>query len=276
MSAALKPAYQKDEASFATSARRFRGAFRLWWLGQSGFILVSQGHILLDPTFPVPANAGSDKPHDRITERVVDPAAWGFGGYRRGHQHHLHTDRPTVRPADRARMQPSSPPIDSEANRSEVQNRLGSSWTPASWALMPASLSRSAALVHRNNRGAQRVEQDAQGRCRFWGMSYVREQVFYHSGDTLWHEGWSDSECSVVDIAFLPGNRPERRVAKPRWPPGRRTKNIQAKLAILSFRSIHFNTASPRSSLPSAISGPAIRSEQQGRNRLIMFSYHFA
>jgi L-ascorbate metabolism protein UlaG (beta-lactamase superfamily) len=55
------------------------------------------------------------------------------------------------------------------------------------------------------------------GRCRFLG--YVVQwggTTFYHSGDTLWHDGLVPAlRRFKIDLAFLPinGDRPERGVA---------------------------------------------------------------
>jgi L-ascorbate metabolism protein UlaG (beta-lactamase superfamily) len=54
------------------------GSFRLWWLGQSGFLLQWNGiHVLLDPYLSdslTKKYSQTDKPHVRMTELVIDPA----------------------------------------------------------------------------------------------------------------------------------------------------------------------------------------------------------
>jgi L-ascorbate metabolism protein UlaG (beta-lactamase superfamily) len=54
-----------------------RDGFRLWWLGQSGFLLQWQGvHVLLDPYLSDSLThkySRTDKPHVRMTELVADP-----------------------------------------------------------------------------------------------------------------------------------------------------------------------------------------------------------
>jgi hypothetical protein len=73
-----------DDAFLADVARSplEGGGFRLWWLGQSGFLLQWQEHhLLLDPYLSdslTKKYAGTDKPHVRMTRRVVPPERLGF------------------------------------------------------------------------------------------------------------------------------------------------------------------------------------------------------
>src|SRR5438045_9697875 len=82
VSAKLKPAFQKDDAFLADVDRVLQSNGQsLWWLGQSGFLIVQKGRaILLDPYLSdslTKKYANTDKPHVRITERVVDPSFLG-------------------------------------------------------------------------------------------------------------------------------------------------------------------------------------------------------
>lgn len=56
--------------------------FHLWWLGQSGFLLKWNGHhLLFDPYLSDSLTRkyeGTDQPHVRMTELVVDPARLDF------------------------------------------------------------------------------------------------------------------------------------------------------------------------------------------------------
>src|SRR5207253_8231775 len=81
----MNPAFQKDAAFLADVRRVLDSSGRgIWWLGQSGFLLVQNGRaLLLDPYLSESLTnkyAGTDKPHTRITERVVAPAALGSLG----------------------------------------------------------------------------------------------------------------------------------------------------------------------------------------------------
>ena len=75
----LKAALYKDESLWAEVLKQSTDAqeFRLWWLGQSGFLLQWQGkRVLFDPYLSDSLTrkyAQSTKPHVRISERVIAP-----------------------------------------------------------------------------------------------------------------------------------------------------------------------------------------------------------
>src|SRR5947209_2051358 len=103
----MRSSFQKDDA-FLADVRRVIGsrARGLWWLGQSGFLIVQNGRaIVLDPYLSDSLTrkyAGTDKPHLRLTERVVDAAALGAIGVidviTSSHQHTDHFDAETLLP----------------------------------------------------------------------------------------------------------------------------------------------------------------------------------
>ena len=82
----IEPALRDDAflADVAGAAREAEGTdrFHLWWLGQSGFLVQWRGyHLLLDPYLSDSLTrkyAGTDKPHVRMTARVVDPERLAF------------------------------------------------------------------------------------------------------------------------------------------------------------------------------------------------------
>ena len=72
----IKPALQDDDfLADVAAARDDFVHFHLWWLAQSGFLLQWQGqHLLFDPYLSdslTKKYAATDKPHVRMTERVV-------------------------------------------------------------------------------------------------------------------------------------------------------------------------------------------------------------
>jgi len=198
---------------------------------------------------------GTDKPHERITERVVDPAALGALGVivvvTSSHLHTDHLDRETLEPI--LALNPQASLLIPEANRAEVANRLGSPLAHRIVGIDAGVAAKVGGIEFIGIPAAHnQVERDAQGRCRFLGyVIRFANKVFYHSGDTLWHEGLEPILCPLgVDVAFLPinGNRPERRVAGnlDGREAARLARNIHAKLAIpCHFDLFHFNTASP-------------------------------
>ena len=92
----MKPAFQKNDALLAEIAAADGGDehFHLWWFGQSGFLIKWAGeHLLFDPYLSdslTAKYADTERPHVRITERVVDPARLDFVNV--ATSSHNHTD----------------------------------------------------------------------------------------------------------------------------------------------------------------------------------------
>jgi L-ascorbate metabolism protein UlaG (beta-lactamase superfamily) len=186
----MKSAVLKDEAFLADvrEAQGDRSGFHLWWLGQSGFLLQAQGrHLLFDPYLSdslTEKYAGTDKPHVRMTERVVAPDRLGFVDVvTSSHAHTDHLDAETLRPIlksnEKVRL------IIVEANRDLVADRLA---VPRE---MPLGLDAGESIrvaefrVHAVPAAHEHVERDECGRHKFLG--YVVEfagGTVYHSGDT--------------------------------------------------------------------------------------------
>ncbi|MPR33587.1 MBL fold metallo-hydrolase [Salmonirosea aquatica] len=218
----LIPAFQKDEA-LLTDIRSTRGettGFRLWWLGQSGFLLQWQGrHLLFDPYLSDSLTrkyATTDKPHVRMSERAVDPARLDFlDVVTSSHNHTDHLDAETLLPILKAN--PGIYLVIPEANRDFVTGRLGCA------ADFPVGMNDTFVKDIAGFRfygipaAHNALERDDLGQCRY--MGYVVEfggYRVYHSGDTLWYEGLDELLMPfAVDVALLPinGNLPERRVA---------------------------------------------------------------
>jgi L-ascorbate metabolism protein UlaG (beta-lactamase superfamily) len=217
----IVPALQ-DEAFLADVARPPAHAdeLRIWWLGQSGFFVRHEGSLLLlDPYLSDSLTrkyADTDKPHTRMTERVVAPEALrGLSVVTSSHNHTDHLDAETLQPI--FAQNPGAAFVIPEANRSFVAARLGceEGWpigvddersvTVAGWTFTGI------AAAH-NER-----QTDAAGRHHFLGYIVRRGRwALYHSGDTLLYPGLADALIEhAVDVAFVPinGNRPERRVA---------------------------------------------------------------
>lgn len=252
----IKP-YQQDEA-FLSEVRRHQHearGFRVWWLGQSGFLLQWQGkHLVFDPYLSDSLSrkyAQTDKPHLRMSERVIDPARLeGIDVLTSSHNHTDHLDAETLGPMLRAN--PRAQLVIPEANRLFVAERLGCE------ADFPIGLNEGEVVDIQGFRligvpaAHNSVERDAQGKLRY--MGYVLrfgEYCVYHSGDTLWYEGMGELLKGFgVDVAFLPinGNLPERRVAGNlnAEEAARLGKAIGAKCVIPHhYDMFAFNTADP-------------------------------
>ena len=237
------------------AVNRRDGGFRLWWLGQSGFLLQWQGiQILLDPYLSDSLTrrySQTDKPHVRMTELVIDPATLSFVDIATSsHNHTDHLDAETLRPI--LERNPSVKLLVPEANRDFVADRLK---------VDPAT------LVGVNDGGMielsgirfsgvaaahETVERDEYGRVKALGyVLQFGDWSLYHSGDTVRYEGMAERlRPFAVDVALLPinGRAPERRV------PGNLSgaeaaelaRDIGARLAIpCHFDMFEFNTATP-------------------------------
>lgn len=251
----IQPALQ-DDAFLAdvASARADTSGERLfvWWLGQSGFLIGHAGQcVLLDPYLSDSLTrkyANTDKPHVRMTARVVDPARLDFlTAISSSHNHTDHLDADTLGPILAAN--PNAKLVLPEVNVPFAAARLG-----------PALASR---LVPAPEDGTTRVGPFAFDRVpaaheqlspEFTGfvVSVGRFRI-YHSGDTILYPGMEERlRRFAVDLALLPinGSAPERRVA------GNLTgveaaelaKAIGARWAIpCHYDMFAFNTASPES-----------------------------
>ncbi len=194
--------------------------FHLWWLGQSGYLLQWKGkRVLIDPYLSdslTKKYAATDRPHVRMSERVVDPALLqNISIVTSSHNHTDHLDAETLMPV--LRNNPGIKFIIPEANRDFVAERVkcqkqfpiglneGRTVTVGEFTFsgMPAK--------------HNEIARDENGNCRF--MGYVIEfgkYRIYHSGDTIWFDEMVDLvKPFAVDVAILPinGNDPLRKVA---------------------------------------------------------------
>ena len=223
----LLPAFQKDDALLAdiqSTAAKLDG-FRIWWLGQSGFLLQFGGkHLLFDPYLSDSLTrkyAATDKPHVRMSELVIDPAKLdGIDVVTSSHNHTDHLDAETLLPIFAAN--PGIQFVFPEANRTFVLDRLGSRADFLVGVSDGETVEVAGFRFHGIPAAHNDLERDEKGRCKYLGFvvefgggSGPAYRV-YHSGDTLWYDGLVDIlKPFAVDVAFLPinGNRPERHVA---------------------------------------------------------------
>lgn len=252
----MKPAFQKDDALLEEIHQaKAAGLTRFWWLGQSGFLVVTPaGTVLFDPYLSDSLTRkyeATDKPHVRVTEQVVQPGRLtGIDVITSSHNHTDHLDAETLRPLLAAN--PSARLVAPRANRAVVEERLGALGDR----LVVLNDGESARIgeleLHGIAAAHNTVERDENGNCRFMGFVLrAAGKTFYHSGDTLLHDGLADAlKPFQPDVAFVPinGNLPERRVA------GNLSGNeaaalargIGAALAVPHhFDLFEFNTATP-------------------------------
>lgn len=230
--------------------------FHLWWLGQSGYLLVWKGKkVLIDPYLSdslTKKYAASNKPHTRMSERVADPQLLnGISIITSSHNHTDHLDGETLMAL--LKNNPLAKLVIPEANRKFVSDRIQ---MPESF---PAGLNDGESLTidefqfHGLPAKHNEIERDGQGRCKFMGyvIRFGRWSV-YHSGDTLWFDEMVPLlKPFCVDVALLPinGDDPSRGVAgnlnaKEAADLG---KAIGAKLVIpCHYDMFTFNSADPK------------------------------
>jgi L-ascorbate metabolism protein UlaG (beta-lactamase superfamily) len=244
-----------DFLSDVETSRANLTELHIWWLGQSGFLVQWESHhLLLDPYLSdslTKKYAGTDKPHIRMTERVVAPECLNFiDVVTSSHNHTDHLDAETLKPL--LSVNPKMEVVIPEANREFVADRLGIVMEiPLG---LDAGKSASAAGFKITGVAAahETVTRDEAGRCKHLG--YVIEfgpWTIYHSGDTLIYDGMVDTLRQwTIDVALLPinGRAPERQVAGNLTGAEAATlaKDIRADVVIpCHFDMFSFNTATP-------------------------------
>jgi L-ascorbate metabolism protein UlaG (beta-lactamase superfamily) len=246
------------DGTFLADVRAANGnpeQLHLWWLGQSGFLVQWRGrHLLLDPYLSdslTSKYATTDKPHVRMTERVVAPGALDFiDVVTSSHNHTDHLDADTIVPLRIAN--PGMQLVIPEANREYVVERLKCPLEYPCGIVAGDSLSLAGFTFHGVPAAHNDLECDDRGRHRF--MGYVVQcgrSTIYHSGDTLHYAGMEDwLRRFKIDVALLPinGHRAERRVAGNLDGPeaARLAHAIGAAIVIpCHYDMFEFNTASP-------------------------------
>ncbi len=218
MSGLIKPLLQ-DEAFLADVARareeRAVNRLHVWWLGQSGFLLCYRGDCLVfDPYLSdslTTKYAATDKPHVRMTERVVDPARLDFVQVvTTSHNHTDHLDAETLRPLLRASS--AARLVGAAANRAFVRQRLGAEIEPRLTTLADGErVTLGAWTLEAVPAAHEELAPEFAGFVVSVGPFRV-----YHSGDTVRFPGMVERlRPLAVDLALLPinGRAPERRVS---------------------------------------------------------------
>lgn len=244
----MKKPLLQDEA-FLADVDAHRQGLALWWLGQSGWLLMLDGRgLLIDPYLSDSLTvkyAGTDKPHVRMTERVVAPELLtGIIAATSSHNHTDHLDAETLMPLRRAN--PEMRIVVPAANRDFAAARL--TCDPAtlhtlddgdSFCIGPYTL-------HGIRSAHEHVGPE------FLGLVIeVGGHRIYHPGDCVLYDGLVERlKPFYVDLALLPvnGSLQERRVAGNFW--GREAawlaSRIGARLAVpMHYDLFEFNTVTP-------------------------------
>ncbi len=260
-------AFLADTRTVAAECRE-SSAFHLWWLGQSGYLLHWQGHFaLLDPYLSDSLTlkyAHTDKPHVRLTERVVAPQELGFVGVvLASHAHTDHLDPGTLLPLVAAR--PDLRLVGPESIRQAMRERSGlpdcqilgldaeaEGGAGASRSTVPVQGEVGPFHFHAMPAAHEQLEKDAAGRHRFLGFVLrFGPWTLYHSGDTIRFPGMAQRlRAFMPDVALLPinGRAPERRVAGNLWgdEAAELAQEIGARVVIPGHYDLfEFNTTTP-------------------------------
>lgn len=239
----------KDDALVADIESADPSSLHLWWLGQSGFLVkFGSQRIVLDPYLSdslTAKYAETDKPHVRMTERVVAPARLtGISLVTASHNHTDHLDAETLLPL--LAENPDAALCFPAANTEFVSNRLGG---------LPTSAF-GLEIWQRAEVGGIPIQavpaaHDELSPAYAGFVLEIGGTTVYHSGDTLWYTGMEMDLLPLwIDIALLPinGSLPERRVSGNLWgdEAAKLAKAIGAKLVVpCHYEMFTFNTETP-------------------------------
>ena len=206
-------AFLADVALARAEARPTR--LCVWWLGQSGFLVGYAGECLLfDPYLSDSLTrkyAATDKPHLRLTARVVDPARLdGVTVVTSTHNHTDHFDPDTLGPVLAAA--PQAKLVLPAANAGLAGERLGAA---AAGRLVPLADGARATVGGFTLEAVPAAHEELGPEFAGFVVSVGPFRI-YHSGDTVLFPGLVERLRPLgVDLALLPinGRAPERRVA---------------------------------------------------------------
>ena len=216
------PAVIKDN-DFIAQVQRYENDkknFHLWWLGQSGYLLLWQGKkILIDPYLSdslTKKYTGTHKPHTRMSERVVNPDLLkNISIVSSSHNHTDHLDGETLIPI--IKNNPGVRFIIPEANRSFVAGRTQAAEAFPSGMNEGKHITFGDFTFHGIAAAHNDVDRNEKGECLYMGyIIQFGNYTIYHSGDTLWYTGLEKMlRPFQINLALLPinGNDPARGVA---------------------------------------------------------------
>lgn len=253
----IKPVLQDDAfLEDVARARERPDALHLWWLGQSGFLVQWQGHhLLIDPYLSDSLTrkyANTNRPHIRMTERVIAPKRLDFIEIvTSSHNHTDHLDGETLIPLLKANPKLTviipHANIDFAAKRLQIEPERLTSIRADDDAVQIGEFK-----FHAIPSAHELLEQDENGDHRFIGLIIqLGEWTLYHSGDCIPYDGLVERlKDHKVDVALLPinGRDPARGVAGnfSAQEAVQLGRQIRAAMVIpCHYEMFEFNTVSP-------------------------------
>ena len=260
----LKNRYNKmrkaycSETSFLNSVNKYKDDmknFNVWWLGQSGFLIQWQGkHLLMDPYLSdslTKKYAKTDKPHKRITERVVNPLKMDFINVvtaSHGHTDHLDPETllPLVKSNNNMDLIVPAAEIELAVDRSSLSEDKIKSINAGE------VIESNGFKIHAIPSAHEKIKMDNNGNHYYLG--YIVEfgpWTIYHSGDSVEYDKMENYLTRWnLDIVFLPinGRKKERRIPGNMWgtESASLAKRVNARAVIPHhFNMFTFNTESP-------------------------------
>ncbi len=227
----------------------------LWWLGQSGFLIRWRDqHLLFDPYLSdslTDKYAGTDTPHVRMTEKVIDPQQLNFVDVvTSSHNHTDHLDGETI--STLLVVNPELIVLVPEANREFAAKRLRVSADRLTGITCASSRSIGEFTFHAIPSAHEKVETDRHGHHKYIGLVLeIGPWTIYHAGDTLRYQGMAALlRTWRIDIALLPinGRGPSRGVAGNLFAEEAAVlgRDMSAELVIpCHYEMFEFNTVDP-------------------------------
>ena len=225
----MKEPLLADDAFLAdVEAARTEPGLHVWWLGQSGFLLLHDGaHLLIDPYLSDALTrkyAATETPHVRMTRAVIVPERLGFVDVVLStHAHGDHLDEETLRAIGAPVVAPTgTAELARDRSGSEVTGvSEGESVTVTGFRIEPVP------AVHPGDH------------CVGYVVTAGPHRL-YHSGDTT----WVDPGVRGVDLALVPINGKLNNLDGAEG--ARLAHQVQAALAVpCHYDMFEFNTADP-------------------------------
>jgi L-ascorbate metabolism protein UlaG (beta-lactamase superfamily) len=226
----------------------------IWWLGQSGFLIHRRGHlVLMDPYLSdslTEKYKPTDKPHVRMSKRVVDPERLdGINVVTASHGHTDHLDAETLQALRRAGDFQFVAPKAIEQLATERLGRKPDVLLDDGEHITFEDIDIEILAIPSAH---ESIDRDAEGYCLYLGyIVRIGPWKIYHSGDTVHYKGLLlRLKQFRIDVAMLPinGRAPERRVSGNLS--GREAADLATAAGIRAVIPCHydlfeFNTASP-------------------------------